>query len=226
MLRVFIGYDERETAAFHVLAHSILSRASRPVSIIPLAKRHLPEYTRPRAANESTDFSLTRFMVPYLCGYEGYAVFMDLDMLCLADIWELMGRDWSKDPKAVWVCKHDYTPKSATKFLGNEQTTYRCKNWSSLMVFNNAECRALTPKYVNTASGLALHQFFWLGKDGEERVGPLPLAWNWLVGEYPPNPQAKILHYTLGGPWFEDFIKCDHAQEWYDERAKMLAPAY
>lgn len=217
-LRVFIGYDPREAVAFHVLAHSILRRASVPVSIIPIARHHVVGiHTRPRGPLDSTDFSITRFLVPYLSGYEGAAVFMDCDMLCRADIAELF--DYVSSA-AVYVAKHDYTPIGGKKFLDQQQTTYSRKNWSSVMLFNNAECKALTREYVNEASGLDLHQFRWLEED---MIGGLPLEWNWLVGEddYPYNPFAKLLHFTRGGPWFADFINCDHADEWRLEKRRM-----
>ena len=74
---------------------------------------------------------------------------------------------------------------------------------------------------MNSASGLELNRFAWL-KDAE--IGALPLEWNWLVGEYEPNPKAKILHYTLGGPWFPESRECDHAGAWFEELAAMRLP--
>jgi hypothetical protein len=230
-LRIFIGFDSKEPEAYHVLSHSIITRASCPVSITPLVQAQLRTsgaYTRERGATESTEFSMTRFLVPYLCGYAGKAVFMDCDMLCLSDIaglWDEIERqmDWNpvsrpKADKALLVCQHDYTPREATKFLGQVQTVYPRKNWSSLMVFNNPRCRALSPEYVNSASGLELHRFQWL-KD--EQIGSLPIEWNWLVGDYERNDDARILHYTLGGPWFDASRDCDHAELWHDERDRM-----
>ena len=131
-------------------------------------------------------------------------------MLVRADIAELFAL---KDEKyAVMVCKHDYTPKTSTKFRGNVQTKYEKKNWSSLILFNNPKCVSLTKEYVNKASGLELHQFKWLS--GEQEIGDLPLQWNWLVGEYPYNKGAKIVHFTLGGPYFNDYKNTDYAEEW------------
>lgn len=237
MLNIFIGYDSREPVAYHVLAHSILARSSRPVSITPLVQSTLRErriYTRERGATESTEFSLTRFLVPYLSEYKGISIFLDCDMLCLADITDLEfeicaanqvfnGPMYEQTPTrvAVMCAQHDYTPKPEDKFLGQPQTAYPRKNWSSLMVFDNAQCKALTPEYVNSASGLDLHRFNWL-KD--EQIGKLPLEWNWLVGEYPDNPAAKILHYTRGGPWFKQYRNTGHASEWTAEIKTMLAP--
>jgi hypothetical protein len=217
MLHVFIGYDRREPVAYHVLAHSILRRASHPVAITPVAIKNLQGlYTRERGPLEATEFSMTRFLVPYLSGYRGHSLFMDCDMLCLGDLLELYQLALAdREERAVWVVQHDYTPKNDTKFLNQPQTAYPRKNWSSVMLFNNTRCQALTPEYVNTATGLALHRFQWLADD--HLIGSLPLEWNWLVGEYPPNAEAKLLHYTLGGPWFRETRHCDHAEAWLDE---------
>ena len=114
--------------------------------------------------------------------------------------------------RAVMVAKHDYTPRDEVKFLNHSQARYAKKNWSSVMLLNNARCRALTPQFVREASGLELHQFKWLAGEGE--IGSLPLEWNWLVGEYDMNPDAKIAHFTRGGPYFADYADCDYADEW------------
>lgn len=197
MLKIFIGYDSKEPVAYHVLASSILRRASVPVSIIPLTRQSLGGvYTRPRGPTEATEFSLTRFLVPYLSGYQGLSVFMDCDMLMRVDVADLL-RDLEPG-KSVWCCQHDYVPKQLVKFEGHEQTKYPRKNWSSFMVFDNAQCKALTPEYVNAASGLELHRFHWMPDD---RIGSLPIAWNWLVGDYDTNPYAHVWHMTNGGPW-------------------------
>jgi len=219
MLSVYIGYDPKESAAFYTLAHSILRRASIPVAIAPLMRTQLKDiYTRERGPTESTEFSMTRFLVPYLSGYAGWSVFMDCDMLCLADIGELAERIDRQPDKAVLVCKHDYVPRTERKFLDQVQTKYPRKNWSSLMVFNNARCRALTVDYVNSAPGLELHRFNWT----EDRlIGEIPLEWNWLVGEYDHSPKAKIVHYTLGGPYFDAYRDCDYASEWFAEFEAM-----
>ena len=216
MIRVFIGYDPAETIAFHVLAHSILRHASMPVSIAGLRLQQLPMW-RERDELQSTEFAFSRFLVPYLCQYQGRAIFMDCDMLARADIVEL----WASLPHthAVAVVKHDYVPKIDNKFLDQPQTRYACKNWSSVMVFNNPACRALTPRYVNEASGLELHQFKWTGED---RIHGLPLEWNHLVGEYKPNPRARLVHFTLGTPCFAKYRHCEFAEEWFQERALMM----
>lgn len=212
-LRLFIGWDESEAVAYHVLCNSIIRQASKPVSITPLIRKTLGVERGPL---DSTDFARTRFVVPYLSGFIGYSVFMDCDMVVRGDIHDLMAEVFKGDERteyqresfplepAVWVVKHDYVPKAALKMDGQRQTAYRRKNWSSLVVFNNARCRALTPEYVREAPGLDLHGFAWLR---DEQIGSLPLEWNHLVGEGNQcDPErARTLHYTNGGVWHCEF---------------------
>jgi hypothetical protein len=146
---------------------------------------------------------------------------MDCDMLCRADVAGLAAETERQPDKTVLVCQHDYVPNSERKFLGQVQTKYARKNWSSLMLFNNERCRALSADYVNTASGLELHRFAWTD---DHSIGALPLEWNWLVGEYQRNPAAKIVHYTIGGPYFPEYRRCDYADEWFAERHLMEVP--
>ena len=221
MLQVYIGFDPREEIAFHVLEHSIMERSSAPVSIAPLDKRKLLQiYKRPRGPTESTEFALTRFLVPLLSEFRGWSLFMDCDMLCRADIAQLFAHAERQKDQAVLVCKHDYVPKSARKFLNQVQTAYARKNGSSLMLFNNERCRALSADYVNGATGLELHRFAWVD---DALIGSLPLEWNWLVDEYDYRPDAKIVHFTRGGPWFPEFKGVDYSDEWRAERAAMGA---
>lgn len=214
MIRCFIGYDSNEPVASSVLIHSLMRHSSEPICITPMVLGQLP-MTRKRAEYQSTEFSFSRFLVPYLCGYEGKAIFMDSDMLCRSDIAEL----WKDSPYAVSVVKHDYQPKKEDKFLGYKQSLYEKKNWSSLMVFNNALCKALTPKIVNEASGLYLHQFKWLQDDS--LIGSLPIEWNHLVSEYPHNKAAKLAHFTRGTPCFKAYSNCEFSDEWYAELDRL-----
>lgn len=219
MIRIFIGYDSRVPAISSVLAHSINARTSEPVSIGLLSLAQLAKvFHRERNPLQSTEFSFSRFMVPYLCDYQGFAIFMDNDMLVLDDIAKL----WAlRDERyAVQCVKHIHVPKEQTKFLGEKQTRYEKKNWSSVMIFNNAKCKALTPEFVNTASGLELHQFKWL--DNDETIGAIPHRWNHLVDYDPPNKNVSLVHYTLGGPFYAATRNCEYAEEWFREREDML----
>jgi lipopolysaccharide biosynthesis glycosyltransferase len=225
-LTVFLGYDSRESAAWYVAAHSIMTRASRPVRIVPLMQSQLRSsglYTRERRPNEATEFSLTRFLCPYLCDYQGFSLFLDCDVVAHADVYELLLFPLIDPGRAVYCCKHDYTPKALVKMDHHEQTKYQKKNWSSVMLLDNARCTALTPDYVNTATGLELHRFQWTTED---QVGSLPLAWNYLIGEDNQSPDdPKMLHYTNGMPWLDEYGHCDHAADWWAEYHAMLGPA-
>ena len=221
-IRVFVGYDPREAVAYSVLAFSLQELCSQPISVCPVRLSHLQGvYARAWDPKQSTEFSFSRFLVPSLCSFQGWAFFMDCDMLARADLGQL----WEKRDSrfAVQVVKHDYTPGADKKFLGHQQTRYEKKNWSSLMLFNTERCTKLRPEYVNSASGLELHQFKWV--DHPDRIGGLPLEWNHLVGEYEPSPNAKNVHFTLGGPWWREFENCEFADEWRAMRDRMLRSA-
>ncbi len=225
LISIFIGYDSRERAATNVLIDSIYQNSTVPVSVTPLVNTQLKAqklFYRQRDKNQSTDFSFTRFLVPKLMGYKGWAIFMDCDMLCITDI----NRLWSlrDDTKALLCVKHNHIPDSEAKFLGEKQTKYQKKNWSSLMLFNCAKCKNLTVEYVNSASGLELHQFKWLNDDSE--IGGIEeFGWNFLVDvqEFPENQsqrdQIGLLHWTLGGPWFDKNKQYSYFdQKWFNAR--------
>jgi lipopolysaccharide biosynthesis glycosyltransferase len=212
VIPIFIGYDSKVKIAYHVLAESILRNSLTPVTISPINLNNLKNiYTRKQDPLASTEFSFSRFLVPHLMNYNGWAIFMDSDMVMLSDITEL----WNlrNEKHAIQVCKHDYTPNSKNKFLGNNQTIYAKKNWSSLMLMDCSKCKTLTPEYVNTKSGLELHQFKWLDKN---LIGSIPLEWNWLVGEYPYKKDVHNIHFTEGGPYFKDYKNTEYANEWFN----------
>ena len=219
VIRIFIGYDPLEEAAYHVLSRSIIERSSLPVAITPIRLSHLKGVmTRERNPLQSTEFSFSRFLTPWLSNYEGWAIFTDCDMLVLDDIAKLWAlRD---DKYAVMCVKHDHEPKEDEKFLGAVQTKYEKKNWSSVMLFNCAKCKALTPDYVNSASGLELHQFKWLGDDS--LIGEIPDTWNHLVGYQEARPGMSLIHYTIGGPYFNEYQDCEYAEEWRKERDALM----
>lgn len=217
--RVFVGYDSREEVAFHVLQRTIHAHASMPVSITPISLKQLGGiFKREINPLQSTEFSFSRFLVPWMCEFKGWALFMDCDMIMREDIAKL----WKlRDPRfAAQVVKHDYTPRDERKFLNAQQTKYEKKNWSSVILFNCEKCKSLTPEYVNSATGLQLHQFKWL--DGDHLIGELPARWNHLVGEFDPSPGAALVHYTLGGPYFEEYRNCEHSEEWFRERDRLM----
>jgi lipopolysaccharide biosynthesis glycosyltransferase len=214
MIPVFIGYDPREAIAFHVCANSIIRHSSQPVQIIPVALNLFKEYTETHT-DGSNHFIYTRFLVPYMMKWQGHAIFIDGDMIVrddIAELWEL--RDHSKD---VQVVKHDYKTRMPIKYLGSKNEDYPRKNWSSVILWNcnSYPNRKLTPDYVMKATGAELHRFTWCTDD---RIGELPPEWNWLPDEYGANPNAKLLHYTLGTPCFHEFADTPQGSEWHRER--------
>lgn len=220
-IRLFVGYDSEQALASSVFAHSVGRRASARVEVDYLVLGQLKgSFDRPRDPHQTSEFAFTRFLVPSLCDYQGWALFADGDMICRADVAEL----WAlRDPRyAVQVVKrerHEMT-SDGKKFLGRAQTAYPRKNWSSVMLMNCARCLALTPEYVSQAPGLDLHQFAWVA---ESAVGALPLEWNHLVGVDELDPAAKLVHFTLGMPFFHGWRECEFAPEWRAERDALLA---
>ena len=222
VIKVFIGFDKVESVAWHTMAHSILRQASRPVAIVPVNLANLRGiYTRERDAKQSNEFSFSRFLVPYLCDYQGFGVFFDCDMMLRTDINDIFA-EVDKDPgKAVYVVKHDYEPRDEVKFLNTRQYKYPRKNWSSVVLWNCAHPanRVVTTDYVNHATAMDLHRFHWL-KDDE--IGDLNIRWNWLVGEYAEPPaDVKTVHWTVGGPYFIEYQDVDFSDEWFKEAARM-----
>lgn len=213
---VFVGYDKREDEAYRVCKASLEKYGNEVIPLVQQNLRELGWYDRP-TDNAATEFSLTRFLTPYFAKKihaDQFVVFVDCDFLFTVDIKEVLKEI---DPtKAVSVVKHDYTPKSATKMDGQKQEAYPRKNWSSFIVFNRHHPKVLdlTPEVVNMATPAYLHRFSWLD---DEDIGELDKDWNYLVGEYPSDHTPKALHYTLGGPWFEETKNCDFADLWIQE---------
>jgi lipopolysaccharide biosynthesis glycosyltransferase len=221
MITLYVGYDPREAAAYHVFCESVIEHASEPVQFIPLHKSMLGGFDGQRDGTNAFIFS--RFLVPYLNGYNGAAIFCDGDMVCRGDIAEL----WRLfDPwKAVQVVKHEYVTKAPRKYLGspleNSNLDYPRKNWSSVMLWNcGSYCnRRLNPETVAKMEPKALHRFEWLE---DNRIGELPQEWNWLDTEYGYNADAKLIHYTLGVPGFSNYVSCDHADDWHNALLNAL----
>ena len=194
MIPIFVGYDPREAIAFHVCVNSIIRHASQPVSIIPVALNLFKDYQETHT-DGSNHFIYTRFLVPHLMQYTGWAIFIDGDMIVRDDITKLW--DLRNPYNDVLVVKHDYQTKMTEKYLGAKNENYPRKNWSSVILWNcnSFPNRKLTPAFVQKATGAELHRFTWLE---DSRIGELPKEWNWLPDEYGPNTDAKLLHYTLG----------------------------
>lgn len=222
-MKVFIGYDIREDIAFQVCEYSIKKHNST-AEVIPLKQKDLREsgiYTRAIDPLSSTEFTFTRFLVPYLSDYTGWAVFVDCDFVFVDDVKKLF--DEADNKYAVMVVKHNYSPSEGLKMDGCKQLPYPRKNWSSTILWNCGHPlnRKLTPDIVNTETGQFLHRFQWLN---DEKIGELQPEWNWLVNWYrePKDGSPKAIHYTEGGPWFKEYRRCQYHKVWKQYLREML----
>jgi lipopolysaccharide biosynthesis glycosyltransferase len=210
-VNLIVGFDQREAVAYHVFCQSIIERSTMPVTFMPLSLNALKGYNESHQ-DGSNAFIYSRFLSPYLMGYEGWAIFADGDMICKNDIAEL----WEQrdETKAVQVVKHNYQTKANKKYLGNKNENYPRKNWSSLVLWNCAhpKNKILTPEFVEQQQGSYLHRFSWLG---DSEIGELEMGWNWLAIEYEDNPNAKLIHYTLGTPCWREYELTSMSDEWH-----------
>ena len=217
--KIFIGYDPREKIAFHVLSQSIIEHSSIPVSISPINLSNLRKfYKRKKRIKDSTEFSISRFLTPYLSDYKGYSLFVDCDFIIRDDVAKLLKIVKSDLKKVLWCVKHNYIPKNKKKFLNEKQLIYNKKNWSSFVIYNNKKCKILTPTFIEKANGLYLHQFRWT-KD--HLIGSLPKEWNVLIGEQKIPKNFKSLHYTVGGPYFKKYRKSLGSNFWFKYKKIM-----
>ena len=224
-MKVFVGYDTREDIAYQVCKHSLEAR-NKNVEVRALKQNELRDqgwYTRPIDKLASTEFTFTRFLVPELCNFDGWALFCDSDIIFIEDIKELF--DQANDKYAVMCAQHDYTPKEGIKMDGQTQTVYPRKNWSSVVLFNcgHPSNKKLDLNLVNNPeiTGAYLHRFSWLD---DSEIGQISHEWNWLTDWYEEGKDGtpKALHYTEGGPWFENYRNCGWHSTWKIELQEMM----
>jgi lipopolysaccharide biosynthesis glycosyltransferase len=222
-MKIFVGYDTREDITYQVCEHSIKQHQPK-AEVLPLKMKELREaglYTRPIDPLSTTEFTFSRFLIPYMTNYNGWAVFCDCDFVWTVDAAELFAQ--ADERYAVMVVKHDYTPAPGVKMDNQKQMPYPRKNWSSMILWNCAHPanKVVTPEMVNKETGQYLHRFSWL-KD--EEIGSIDHSWNWLVGWYqePQDSAPKVLHYTEGGPWFKEYRDCEYSNVWKKYLANML----
>ena len=208
--RIFIGYDSRMPIASDVLRYSLEKTSSTPLEIVLLDLKELGRtigFNRVHDPLQSTEFTYTRFLVPYLCGYKGRAIFMDNDMLCLADINEVFNMEL--DSYWLRVVKHDHRPTNTIKMDGKVQTSYPRKNWSSFMLLNCEKLTCWTKEAVETQPAKWLHRFESIP---DECIGDIPKTWN-VLDRY--DADTKLIHYTEGGPWFENYKDHPYGDIWW-----------
>ncbi|PPR48009.1 MAG: hypothetical protein CFH19_00098 [Alphaproteobacteria bacterium MarineAlpha5_Bin9] len=224
----FIGYDPKEDIAYRVCKQSLIKNSSLEINVMALKLYELISrgfYKRSIDPLASTEFTYSRFFVPFLMDYNGWAVFCDCDFLFFQDV-EKLFKELSND-KAIYCVKHEYTPKEKHKMDGKTQTIYPRKNWSSFIVFNcsHPSNKKLNIEELNSQTGSYLHQFKWLD---DSEIGSLDEKWNWLEGWTSQHNKGKpyAVHYTRGGPWFTEWQDVEYAQEWIKERDEYLENKY
>lgn len=223
-VKIYCGFDPREAAGYHCFVQSVIDKASIPCAFIPLHKPMLDNFDGQRDGTNA--FIYSRFLVPYLENYRGWALFVDAcDMVVTEDIAKLWAmREQFVFNKAVAVVKHDYKTKHPLKYIGtpmeSKNEDYPRKNWSSVILWNCAHYAnmRLTPEVVASAPGSFLHRFQWLADD---QIGELPPEWNVLVGEQD-TAGASLLHYTLGIPGFDHYKNCDASEHWHRAHKNMM----
>jgi lipopolysaccharide biosynthesis glycosyltransferase len=217
-INIWIGYDNQFSMNNAIQEESIRRHCSKDLKINYLKLSKLQQIlTREREVLQSTDSAFTRWLVPYLTSYSGWHLYMDSDMMLRDDISKIW--DLKDESKAVMVVKHPMYNISSIKFNNNIQLNYERKYWSSLILFNCNKCRALNLDYVNAAKGLDLHQFKWIADD---LIGELPMQWNHLVGVEEHNNEASLVHWTNGGPWFDEYKNCEFSSEWRQIYASLV----
>jgi lipopolysaccharide biosynthesis glycosyltransferase len=233
LIKIFVGWDSREDLAFQVCKQSILDRAKFPnsIEVIPIKQQDMRDrglHWRDEDKLASTEFTFTRFLVPELCNFKGWAMFCDCDFLFKSDVrnlWKIIEENLDKN-YALMCVQHDYTPSSATKMDGQKQTTYPRKNWSSMMLFNceHPKNKKLTKEFINKPDidGKFLHRFSWLE---DKDIGRVSHEWNWLVGVYKEDGKhtPSAIHYTDGGPWFKNYRTCEYSGDWYVAEKSYLS---
>ncbi|KAG8388313.1 hypothetical protein BUALT_Bualt02G0112600 [Buddleja alternifolia] len=211
-----------EDLAYEVCRYSLLKRSSPPLEIIPIKQSELHKNGvnwRERAKLESTEFSFLRFLTPFLANYENWAMFVDCDFLYLHDIKDLV--ELVDDKYTIMWVQHDYAPKETTKMDRPRANGVPEEELASMVLYNcgHFKNRVLTPEVVNKETGAFLHRFQWLEDD---EIGEVPFVWNFLVGhnkivEGDQKRFPRAIHYTLGGPWFEQWKDCEFGELWLNE---------
>ena len=218
LLNIFVGFDQKEAIAYHTFVQSIIEKSSIPLSITPLAENNLDHYSE-QHTDGTNKFTYSRFLVPYLMDFKGWAIFADGDMVCLSDLRDL--KQFFDPNIAVSVVQHNYKTKYKTKYFGQKNEDYPRKNWSSMIVWNceHPKNKILTPDFISQKEGSFLHRFNWL-KDVE--IGELPKSWNWLAMEYEEKKDLDLIHYTLGTPCFKEYSNKSLAEFWKKSYKNLL----
>ena len=219
---IVVGFDQREAVAYHTFAQSVIEKSTIPVRFLPLSISSLSNYNE-RHNDGSNDFIYSRFLVPHLMNFKGWAIYADGDMVCLEDIkklWDLRDKNY-----AVQVAKHNYKTKIEEKYWGNKNESYPRKNWSSLILWNceHAAHKILSPEFIEKQSGAFLHRFSWIN---DNEIGELEKEWNWLALEYEEKEDINLIHYTIGTPCFKEYENKSLSSYWKKSFSSLLDGYY
>lgn len=214
-VRVFIGSGEASLLERKVAAYSLRKHTARDLDVYVFNGTHnavelndeepvaAPMSLRVKYRNV-TEFSLYRYLIPEICGYEGRAIYIDSDTICLADIGELFD-----------------APMDGAHFLAKSEA-YKGGLWGlSVMLIDCGACRfdleevvgeidrglyTMTDFSCMSPEFLACHPY---------RIGALDPRWNSFDEA---DAGTKLIHYTNlytqpwkypghphGGLWFEYF---------------------
>ena len=226
-LTIYVGYDSRHSDIAEISKFAIedsikninsnytdfFKDKEEPI-IKFLDKSKIKEYTR-EDKNQSTEFTYTRFLIPYLENYEGISMFLDDDIIFRKSPLEL---SYFLSPKNAVAClQYEYDDFPEKKFDGQNNVTYPKKLWSSFMVFNNnhPDCKKLTPEIVNTETGKYLHQFEWT-----QNIDMIPEQYIFTEGldDIHHKYDFYAVHYTHGGPWINGMDITDISMLEYYEK--------
>ena len=218
LTNIFVGFDQKEAVAYHTFSQSLIENSSIPISITPLAENNLNVYEE-KHSDGTNKFTYSRFLIPYLMNFQGWAIYFDGDMVCLSDVKDLIQN--FDENNAVQVVKHDYKTKISLKYFGHKNENYPRKNWSSVILWNcgHPNNKFLTPEFIGNKDGAFLHRFKWL-QDNE--IGEIDKKWNWLAIEYPEIQDPKLIHYTLGTPCFKEYKDTSMASYWKNTYKKLI----
>lgn len=205
-----VGFDQREATAYHTFVQSVIEKSSIPVRFLPLNINSLSTYNETHS-DGSNEFIYSRFLVPHLMNFKGWAIYADGDMICVEDIKKLW--DLRDEKFAVQVIKHDYKTKISEKYWGNKNENYPRKNWSSVVIWNcgHKKHKILTPNFIQKQTGAFLHRFNWLD---DKEIGEIDIKWNWLALEYEEKDDINLIHYTIGTPCFEEYSNKPFSSYW------------
>ena len=210
IIDLVVGFDQKEAVAYHTFVQSVIENASIPVRFMPLDIKLLKMYNETHT-DGSNKFIYSRFLVPYLMNFRGWAIYADGDMICVEDIkklWDLRDKKY-----AVQVVQHDYKTKVTKKYWGNKNENYPRKNWSSVVIWNceHEKHKILSPKFIQNQTGSFLHRFNWLN---DEEIGNIDKKWNWLAMEYEEKKDINLIHYTIGTPCFKEYSNGPFSSYW------------